>query len=260
MYAGVEVDALSSVTELNPFIAPRPSRESKPLRAAFLAHYEMSQTNRRGGSGQSWRIVEWSNVRNIGGGGELDEFERAASAFPALDGDEGLSAPLLEPSFHATPQAPSSFQSPAPAQFQSPAPQGGNYLAFTQSEEPESEVVQQWREHQAEKIAQRDEESKKKREEMIARAEKEIDKFYEECNAKKERTIRENKENEGECLSILTDSFSSGTTWSRICDLVDLENSGSKTVARAGTDLTRYREVLLKLRKQGDKAPGAARS
>ncbi|CAE6423756.1 unnamed protein product [Rhizoctonia solani] len=187
-------------------------------------------------------------VQNLGGGGELDEFERAASAFPALDGDEGISAPSLEqfesqPSFHATPQAPSSFQSPAPAQFQSPAPQGGNYSAFTQPEEPEPEVVRQWREHQAEKIAQRDEESKKKREETIARAEREIDKFYEEYNAKKERN---------------TDSLSSGTTWSRICDLVDLENSQSKTVARAGTDLTRYREVLLKLRKQGDKAPGAA--
>ncbi|CAE6512266.1 unnamed protein product [Rhizoctonia solani] len=163
-----------------------------------------------------------------------------------------------QPSFHATPQAPSVFQSPAPAPFQSPAPQGVNYSAFTQPEEPEPEVVRQWREHQAEKIAQRDEESKKKRAETVARAEKEIDKFYEEYNAKKERTIRENKENEAAYLSALTDSLSAGTTWSRICDLVDLENSQSKTVARAGTDLTRYREVLLKLRKQGDKAPGAA--
>lgn len=69
------------------------------------------------------------------------------------------------------------------------------------------------------------------------------------------------RENEAEFLASLTDSLSSGTTWSRICDLVDLENSQSKTVARAGpgaTDLTRYREVLLRLRKQGDKAPGAA--
>ncbi|ELU36019.1 clathrin light chain domain-containing protein [Rhizoctonia solani AG-1 IA] len=64
--------------------------------------------------------------------------------------------------------------------------------------------------------------------------------------------------NEAEFLSSLTDSLSTGTTWSRICDLIDLENSQSKTVARPGVDLTRYREVLLKLRKQGDKAPGAA--
>ncbi|CAE6443667.1 unnamed protein product, partial [Rhizoctonia solani] len=163
-----------------------------------------------------------------------------------------------QPSFHATPQAPSSFQSPAPAPFQSPVPQGPNYSAFTEPEEPEPEVVRQWREHQAEKVAQRDEASRAKRAETIARAEKEIDKFYEEYNAKKERVIRENKENEAAYLASLTDSLSSGTTWARICDLVDLENSQSKTVARTGTDLTRYREVLLKLRKQGDKAPGAA--
>ncbi|GAB1523591.1 Clathrin light chain [Rhizoctonia solani] len=202
-------------------------------------------------------------VQSLGGGEGLDEFERAASAFPALDGDDGIAAPSLEqfesqPSFHATPQAPSSFQSPAPPQFQSPVPQGPNYSAFAQPEEPEPEVVRQWREHQAEKIAQRDEESKRKRQETIARAEKDIDKFYEDYNAKKERTIRENKENEAEFLSSLTDSLSTGTTWSRICDLIDLENSQSKTVARPGVDLTRYREVLLKLRKQGDKAPGAA--
>jgi hypothetical protein len=49
------------------------------------------------------------------------------------------------------------------------------------------------REHQEEKIAQQDEESKRKRQETIARAEKEIDKLYEDYSSKKERTIRENK-------------------------------------------------------------------
>ncbi|EUC61822.1 clathrin light chain, partial [Rhizoctonia solani AG-3 Rhs1AP] len=74
-------------------------------------------------------------VQNIGGGGDLDEFERAASAFPALDGDEGISAPSLDqfeaqPSFHATPQAPSVFQSPAPAPFQSPALRNMNHSEY----------------------------------------------------------------------------------------------------------------------------------
>ncbi|CCO35790.1 Clathrin light chain Short=CLC [Rhizoctonia solani AG-1 IB] len=177
-------------------------------------------------------------VHSIGGGDDLDEFERPAGAFPALDGDEGISAPLLEqfesqPSFQATPEVPSSFQSPAPPQFQSPAPQGPNYSAFAQPEEPEPEVIRQWREHQGEKIAQRDEESKHKHQETIARAEKEIDKLYEDYSSKKERTIRENKENKAKFLSSLADSLSTGTTWSRICDLIDLENSQSKTVARA---------------------------
>ncbi|QRW12442.1 clathrin light chain [Ceratobasidium sp. AG-Ba] len=199
----------------------------------------------------------------LGDGDGLDEFERATSAFPALDDVEGpASAPSLQafeaqPSFHIpTPQQPiQTFQSPVPVSS------GPNYAGFTQPEEPEPEVVRQWREHQQEKIAQRDEEAKAKRAETIAKAERDIDKFYEEYNAKKERQIRENKENEANYLSNLTDSLSAGTTWSRICDLIDLENSQSKTVARAGagaTDLARYREVLLRLRKQGDKAPGAA--
>ncbi|CCO35872.1 Clathrin light chain Short=CLC [Rhizoctonia solani AG-1 IB] len=179
-------------------------------------------------------------VHSISGGDDLDEFERPAGAFPALDGDEGISAPSLEhaavrvrASFQATPEVPSSFQSPAPPQFQSPVPQGPNYSAFAQPEVPEPEIVRQLREHQAEKIAQQDEESKRKRQETIARAEKEIDKLYEDYNSKKERTIRENQENKAEFLSSLADSLSTGTTWSRICELIDLENSQSKTVARA---------------------------
>jgi hypothetical protein len=54
--------------------------------------------------------------------------------------------------------------------------------------------------------------------------------------------------------------LSSGTTWSRICDLIELQNSQSKTIARAGpgtTDLTRFKEVLLRLKREGDAAPGA---
>ena len=54
--------------------------------------------------------------------------------------------------------------------------------------------------------------------------------------------------------------LSAGTTWSRICDLVELQNSQSKSVARAGpgtTDLTRFKEVLLRLKREGDTAPGA---
>ncbi|CCO36798.1 hypothetical protein BN14_10944 [Rhizoctonia solani AG-1 IB] len=168
-------------------------------------------------------------VHSISGGDDLDEFERPAGPFPALDGDEGISAPSLEfksqPSFHATREVPWSFRSLAPPQFQSPVPQGPNYSAFAQPDEPEPEI--------AEKIAQQDEKCKHKRQETIARAEKEIDKLYEDYNCKKERTIRENKENKAEFLSSLADSLSTGTTWSRICKLIDLENSQSKTVARA---------------------------
>lgn len=69
------------------------------------------------------------------------------------------------------------------------------------------------------------------------------------------------REHEEEFLTGLTDSLSAGTTWERICKLIELENSQSKTIARAGpntTDLSRFKEVLLRLKREGDAAPGAA--
>jgi len=59
----------------------------------------------------------------------------------------------------------------------------------------------------------------------------------------------------------LTDSLATGTTWERICEMVELQNSQSKTIARTGagtTDLTRFKEVLLRLKREGTSAPGAA--
>ena len=69
------------------------------------------------------------------------------------------------------------------------------------------------------------------------------------------------RETEEAFLQHLTDSLSTGTTWERICDFIELENSQSKTLARAGTamtDLSRFKEVLLRLRREGECAPGAA--
>ena len=69
------------------------------------------------------------------------------------------------------------------------------------------------------------------------------------------------RETEEAFLQHLTDSLSTGTTWERICDFIELENSQSKTLARAGTattDLSRFKEVLLRLRREGESAPGAA--
>lgn len=69
------------------------------------------------------------------------------------------------------------------------------------------------------------------------------------------------RQQEEEYLSSFTDKLSAGTTWSRICDYAELQNSQSKTLARTGagtTDLTRFKEVLLRLRREGEAAPGAA--
>ena len=137
-----------------------------------------------------------------------------------------------------------------------------------------------WRENQQEEIRARDEASKIRREETIDKAERAIEDFYENYSKKKERNIRDNKcefnlsffrveadnhpyelrNSESEYLSELSASLSTGTTWERICTLVELQNSQSKTIARTGagtTDLTRFKEVLLRLKREGDAAPGA---
>ena len=62
-------------------------------------------------------------------------------------------------------------------------------------------------------------------------------------------------------MASLTDSLSAGTTWERISKIIELENSQSKTIARAGpgtTELGRFKEVLLRLKREGDAAPGAS--
>ncbi|KZT69647.1 hypothetical protein DAEQUDRAFT_726265 [Daedalea quercina L-15889] len=177
-----------------------------------------------------------------------DEIEKFEDQFPDI---EVPSEPVRQPSFGA---APTFAPQPQPSAFTSTP-------ILNHVEEDEPEVIKQWRERQAEEIKARDEASKHKREETVSKAERAIDQFYEEYAAKKERNIRENKEYEEEFLAKMTDSLSNGTTWQRICDLIELQNSQSKTVARAGpgtTDLTRFKEVLLRLKREGDAAPGAA--
>ena len=69
------------------------------------------------------------------------------------------------------------------------------------------------------------------------------------------------RDDEAAFLSDLTESRAQGTTWDRICKLIELKDSQSKTLARAGpgtTELLRFREVLLRLRREGESAPGAA--
>jgi hypothetical protein len=73
-------------------------------------------------------------------------------------------------------------------------------------------------------------------------------------------TFNSFRDAESEYLASLTASLSAGTTWQRICGLVEIENSQSKSIARTGpgtTDLTRFKEVLLRLMREGESAPGA---
>ncbi|KAJ6589976.1 clathrin light chain [Mycena vulgaris] len=173
-----------------------------------------------------------------------DTIEKFASEFPAIDLPQ--SPPAQQPTFGAPRPQPSVYSSTP--------------ILTQQLEEDEPQVIKDWRAKQAAEIEARDEASKARRQETITKAEKAIDDFYESYAAKKERTIRDNKDQEKYYLESLTNALSAGTTWQRICDFIELENSQSKTVARAGpgtTDLTRFKEVLLRLKREGDAAPGA---
>ncbi|KAF7782740.1 hypothetical protein Agabi119p4_2116 [Agaricus bisporus var. burnettii] len=182
-----------------------------------------------------------------------DEIEKFESEFPEIEVASPVPAPTIP--------SQSTFKSPSPF---APRPQP-SALASTpilnQPVEEEPEVIREWREKQQEEIKARDETSKAKRQETISKAERAIDEFYEDYARKKERNIRENKDAEADYIASLEASLSGGTTWDRICDLVELQNSQSKTIARTGagtTDLTRFKEILLRLKRKGDQAPGAA--
>ncbi|KAH9942133.1 clathrin light chain [Epithele typhae] len=158
-----------------------------------------------------------------------DEIEKFESAFPDIEIPLQPAVPAMSM------QAPAFAQTPTYA----PQPAYSSTPILSQSlEEDEPQVIKDHR-----------------------KAERAIDQFYEEYAAKKERNIKENKEHEEQFLSELSDSLSHGTTWQRICDILELQNSQSKTIARSGpttSDLTRFKEVLLRLKREGEAAPGAA--
>ncbi|KAJ1033235.1 hypothetical protein NDA13_001232 [Ustilago tritici] len=249
-------------------------------------------------------------------GASADDFERSASAFPALD-DDGIPAPATsntnnnasstgafgfddepEPasatsakpvddevgkfeqnfpelddgpstntngaSYHddaddlmSAPSAPSATRAAAPSSYTAPAQTSYSYEDSTEEPEP----VRQWRESQKEAIAKRDAEEERKKAEAISKAEQDIDNFYAEYNAKKEKNIAANKENEAKFQEQRTRELAEGTTWDRVTKILELKNSQSKTIARTGpgsSDLTRMKELYLKLRREGETAPGAA--
>jgi hypothetical protein len=133
--------------------------------------------------------------------------------------------------------------------------------------EPDTEPIKAWRSKRDEEIRRRDERSAKKHQDTVERAEKAIDDFYQDYNAKKERQIAKNKcaglcvsvtsrraaearhrEEEAAFVSKRTDELAQGTTWERISDLVDLQDSRSKTSTRSTRDLSRFKEALLSLK------------
>ncbi|KPV77037.1 uncharacterized protein RHOBADRAFT_34500 [Rhodotorula graminis WP1] len=182
-----------------------------------------------------------------------NEFAAFEQEYPEID------LPSDEPhqnGLNGNPSAPPSAGLAAPASFgQAPSQSASPAL---QQQEGESEFIKSWRDKQAQEIAAREDEYARRKEETIAKARNDIDNFYKEYNAKKEKAIAQNKEDEEKFKAELTDSLAKGTTWERICQLVDLQDSRSKTTTKSKQDLTRFKELLLSLRREGETAPGAA--
>ncbi|OBZ86101.1 Clathrin light chain [Choanephora cucurbitarum] len=118
--------------------------------------------------------------------------------------------------------------------------------------EEEPETVRQWREKQAEIIAQRDAEAEAKKEEKIKHAREEIDKFYEDYNDKKQKAIEENREREEVHQKSIEQVASSGNIWERVVKEVDATNA--KTGYHSH-DVSRMKELMVDL-KRDSKAPG----
>lgn len=195
---------------------------------------------------------------------ERDQFEKQ---FPELDEDipseshpaahgstNGFMAPNVSSHLGSGAQD-NSYRAPSDA----PGVPADPYGVHGDDEEPEA--VRRWREEQEEDIARREAAAERRKGETISKAEQDIDNYYAEYNKKKEKSIAKNKEAEAAFKAQRQAELAEGTTWSRVTKLVDLQNSQSKTIARGGpgsSDLTRMKEILLSLRREGETAPGAS--
>ncbi|KAM0792825.1 hypothetical protein ACM66B_002591 [Microbotryomycetes sp. NB124-2] len=179
---------------------------------------------------------------SVTGHDDLGAFEQE---YPAIDVPE--SQPVQHTNGLQAAQQTSNYSQPA-----------GAFSGIPQPQEEESEFIKNWKVKQAEEIARREEESARKKEETIVKAQNAIDNFYKDYNAQKEKAIAQNKEDEALFNEKRTEELAKGTTWERICNLIELQDSRSKTTTRSKQDLTRFKEILLSLKREGETAPGAA--
>lgn len=135
-----------------------------------------------------------------------------------------------------------------------PAPSTSYQPSF--SDEPEPDVIREWRERRDLQIQHRDEVSQQRKEETIVKAREDVDAFYESYNDKKERAIKTTRKEAEDFLASREDTAAGGTSWERIAKLVDLTGKGSRG-GGAGSGKERMRELLMSLKKD-EKAPGAS--
>ena len=138
-----------------------------------------------------------------------------------------------------------------------PAPYlpGAPAQAPTFTDEPEPDVIREWRERRDLAIQHRDEVSAEKKERTVKEAQQNIDDFYENYNNKRDKGITQTQKEAEDFLASRDNTTSGGTSWERIAKLVDLSGKGSGGGA-SGTGKAKFRELLVSLRKD-EKAPGA---
>lgn len=124
------------------------------------------------------------------------------------------------------------------------------------SDEPEPDVIREWRERRDLAIQHRDEVSAGRKDEAVKAARENIDDFYEAYNTKREKGMQQTRREADDFLARREDTSAGGTSWERIAKLVDLSGKGTRGGA-SGTEKQRFRELLLTLRKD-EKAPGAS--
>lgn len=177
------------------------------------------------------------NFPSIDGGEEISGFE---SAFPAIDTQNEQ-------------MAPGGTITGSTAPFLPGAPQSS--YAPPSADEPEPEVIREWRERRDLAIQHRDQISEEKKQSTIKAAQGAIDDFYENYNNKKEKSIAQTRREAEEFLASRDDTTAGGTSWERIAKLVDLSGKGTRG-GGSGSEKTKFRELLLSLRKD-ENAPGA---
>ncbi|KAF2224352.1 clathrin light chain [Elsinoe ampelina] len=123
------------------------------------------------------------------------------------------------------------------------------------SNEPEPEVIREWRERRDLAIQHRDQVSADKKAETVKAAHAAIDDFYENYNNKKDKQVAQTRKEAEEFLKNREDTTSGGTSWERIAKLVDLTGKGARG-GGADSGKAKFRELLISLRKD-EKAPGA---
>ncbi|CAD6975417.1 hypothetical protein A4X06_0g4058 [Tilletia controversa] len=204
-----------------------------------------------------------------------------SSKFPNLDDaddddnddDDGLNGFQSRQAPSAAAPLSSSFSPAAvPPSASAGAAQLGSSNRFAPNDDDddsaESDAIREWRDKRADDIAARDAAAERKKAETISKAERDIDDFYADYNKKKEKNISANKETEARSVAERQAELAEGTTWSRITKLIDLQSPASKTILNTSTaknpvtgqpvgDLTRMKDLLLGLRREGDKAPAA---